>query len=268
MGFFERFEHDSLIAAHRGFRAVRAENTMAAFEAAIGRCDFIELDVGFSSDGVPIIIHDDTLERTSNVAEVAGFSPPYTIVEYRYEELLQLDFSSWFIARDPFGMIATGQVNSTELEALPIQRIPTLEEALRFCKQHAMPVNVEIKDMRGTAFDTIAVSQVLSIIQSLEMEEDILLSSFNHHYIAQAKELAPHISRAALQEKEHPENLVNYLRELGTVCYHCDLKIATEGVIRELTDAGVIVNVYTVNSAEEKRRLFSYGVRSVFTDFL
>ena len=268
MSFWTHFSHDHLIAAHRGFRAIRAENTMVAFAAALGKCDFVELDVGFSRDGMPIIIHDDSLERTSDAAELKGFSPPYAVVDYSYAELQQLDFSSWFLISDPFGTIAQSERLAEETRDLPIQRIVTLAEVLSFFKAHQMPVNVEIKDMRGTAFDTIATQKVLDIIRQTEMEEEVLLSSFNHTYVAEAKELDPDISRAALQEHAHPENLVTYLKELGVNCYHCDLEITTEAVVRELHNAGIMTNVYTVNTPEEKERMFSWGVKSVFTDFL
>ena len=268
MGFWDTFDKDRLIAAHRGFRSIRAENTMAAFEASIGRCDFVELDVGFSRDGIPIIIHDDSLKRTSNVAEMEGFLTPYAVVDYSYAELLRLDFSSWFSQKDPFGTIASGGVDKTELEALPVQRIVTLAEVLSFFKQHQMPVNVEIKDMRGTAFDAVATQTVVAIIRETDMEAEVLLSSFNHTYLAEAKALAPHISRAALQEHAHPEDLLMYLKDLGVDCYHCHLKIVTQSLVRELKDASITVNVYTVNTPEEKEQMFSWGVKSVFTDFL
>jgi len=268
MRFWDRFDSRHLVAAHRGFRAIRAENTMVAFQAAIGKCDFIELDVGFSRDGIPIIIHDDTLERTSNVTEMTGFTAPYNVIDYSYEKLLTLDFSSWFIEKDPFATIAAGTVEKRYLESLPIERLLTLEEILIYCKEHKVSVNVEIKDMRGSRFDTTAVSKVLSIIQILQMEDSVLLSSFNHQYISQVKELLPQISISALQEHAHPENLVNYLRALDVRCYHSDIKIITPELVAELSKAGIMVNVYTVNSAEEKARMFAYGVRSIFTDFL
>jgi len=268
MSFWKRFSSQRLVAAHRGYRAIRAENTMAAFEACIGRCDFVELDVGFSQDGIPVVIHDDTLERTTDVLEQEGFSPPYSVIDYSYEALLKLDFSSWFAAKDPFGTIASGEVDSTTLASLPIQRIVTLTEALSFFKQHQIPVNVEIKDMRDTPFDALAVPKTLAVIREIGMETEVLLSSFNHNYVRQIRSLAPDISRAALQEHAHPENLLAYLTDLGVTCYHCDSEIVTKTLVEELQKAGIIVNVYTVNTPEEKERIFSYGVKSIFTDFL
>jgi len=268
MGFWDRFSATELIAAHRGHRAVRAENTLSAFEASLGKCDFIELDVGFSKDGVPVIVHDNTLERTSDAVHREGFYPPYAVVDYTYAALLQLDFSSWFAVQDPFGAIASGSVDRAVLAALPIQHIMTLTEALSFCKQHQVPVNIEIKDMSNTSFDTFAVPKTLAVIEEIGMETEVLLSSFNHHYIAQVGLLAPSMERAVLQEHAHPDMLVSYLADMGVRCYHCDVKIVTEALVRELNAAGVIVNVYTVNTPEEKARMFSYGVKSVFTDFL
>ena len=268
MGFWDRFSAAGLIAAHRGYRAARAENTLSAFEASLGKCDFIELDVAFSKDGIPVIIHDDTLERTSDAAQRKGFAPPYTVTDYSYAALLELDFSSWFAIQDPFGTIASGSVDRSTLDTLPIQRIMTLTEALSFCKQHHMPVNVEIKDMSDTPFDTLAVPKTLAVIEELGMEAEVLLSSFSHRYIAQVDLLAPSMERAVLQEHAHPDMLVSYLADMGVRCYHCNVEIVTEALVRELNAAGVIVNVYTVNTPEEKARMFSYGVKSVFTDFL
>ena len=268
MGFWDTLDHGRLIAAHRGFRAVRAENTMAAFEASIHRCDFVELDVGLSRDGIPIIIHDDSLERTSDAAELADFTPPYTTIDYSYAKLLQLDFSSWFVQKDPFGTIASGMVSRSILQNLPVQRILTLAEALSFFKYHQMPVNIEIKDMRGTDFDGVVTQKVLSAVREAGMETEVLLSSFNHAYVVEAKAMAPEISRAALEEHTHPEDVVAYLKELGADCYHCEHKIITEELVKELRGAGITVNAYTVNTPKEQERMFSWGVKSVFTDFL
>ena len=250
MSFWDNLEDKPmLIGAHRGARSLRAENTMGAFEEAIGKSDFIELDVGFSKDGVPIIIHDDTLERTSNVKEVDGFSKPYNVVDYDYDELLKLDFGSWFKEKDK-------------------QHIPTLKEVLKFLKKHNFPVNVEIKDMSNTSFDKVAVKKVIEIIKELEMEELVLLSSFNHEYLKEAYALEPNIKRAALQEESHPKDLVNYLNKLHVKMYHPELSLVDENLVNELSEAGIFINVFTVNESEDKDKMYSFGVKSIFTDIL
>jgi len=268
MEFWDHFTRDRLTIAHRGYRAIRAENTMAAFKAAIDRYDFIELDVGFSRDGVPIVIHDDTLERTSNAIEAVGFEAPYRVADYSYKELLELDFSTWFMDRDPFGTIADGTVRRDELKSFTVEKIPTLAEVLNFLKINKMPVNIEIKDMRGTPFDSVAVQKTLSVISAVGMEEYVLLSSFNHSYLSEAKLINPNICRAALFEDSYPDNLIEYLRELDVSCCHPRANITTKELVEELNRSGFIVNVFTVNDHEEKRKMYEYGVRSIFTDFL
>jgi len=268
VSFWNVVSGERLIAAHRGYRACYPENTMAAFEASVGRCDFLELDVGFSRDGVAVIIHDDTLERTSNAVDLEGFAAPYAVVDYSYAELMRLDFSTWFLERDPFGTIASGEAERSVLEALPVQRIPTLREALYFCKAVQLPVNVELKDMEGTDFDATAMYAIVALIRECGMEDRVLLSSFNHRYIAQAGEIAPEISRAALQEHAHPQDLIPYLHALGVSCYHADREIMDELLLKRLHAAGITTNLFTVNDPQEKAQLFDWGARSLFTDFL
>lgn len=268
MRFWEHFEGKRLTIAHRGHRAFRAENTISAFEASEGLCDFIELDVGFSSDGVAIVIHDDTLERTSNASMVDGFVFPYSVMDYTYKELLLLDVSSWFLRDDPFKTIAQGKVFKEELEALPVQRIPTLKQVLEICKIKNIPVNIEIKDMQGTKMHAAATHNIVSIIQELGMKNMILLSSFNHTYLSQVKDIDPTISIAILQETRLPQNPIKYLQQMRTWCCNIGTDIATPKIIDELVRAGVIVNVFTVNSQTEQENLYKLGVRGIFTDFL
>ncbi len=271
MNFWKNFsKQNNLIAAHRGVRSVRAENTMSAFKEAIKRgADFLELDVGFSKDGVAIIIHDDTLERTSDVKEHSEFVKPYRVVDYTFDELSKLDFSSWFLESDPFGSIKDGRVSKKELEDEGVQRILTLKEALEFVKEHSFAVNIEIKDMRGTPFDKIAVKKVIEVINEVgDIEDLILISSFNHDYIKEASVLAPNITRAALQEDNNPDDLINHLRSINAHGYHPELKITDREQIKALNNAGFFVNVYTVNDKNEKKRLFKEGVKASFSDFV
>lgn len=269
MNFWNHFEKDKhLIIGHRGARSSRAENTMSAFEHALGRCDLVEFDVGFSRDGVAVIIHDDTLERTSDVRDFKEFKAPFRVVDYDYRELLKLDFGSWFIKKDPFGMIKKGKVSVQELQSLRIQRILTLKELLLFLKANHMPANIEIKDARGTKFDATAAAEVLKIAEETDMQEKVSISSFNHDYLKQIHDLNPNIDTAALQEDFNPDDLVHYLRSLHVRSYNPDFEITDEVLVKELNNAGFFVNVYTVNKKADIKKLFDWGVKSVFTDFL
>ncbi len=271
MSFWKNFKDKKhLIAAHRGARSLRAENTMAAFKEAFKRgADFLELDVGFSKDGFAVIIHDDTLDRTSDVKEHKNFKKPYRVFDYTLEELRELDFSSWFSKDDPFHSIEDKKVSRKELEDEGIQRIVTLKEALEFAKKYNFPINIEIKDMKKTPFDKSAVQKVVNVIKEVGISNDlILISSFNHNYIKEISKLAPDITRAALQEKSNPKNLILYLKKISADGYHPELSIVDKNITKELNDAGFFVNVYTVNDKEDIKRLFDEGVRASFSDYI
>ena len=265
--FFRKIDAPAIIA-HRGYRAIRAENTLSAFKAASNRCDFVELDVGFSKDGVAIVIHDDTLERTTNAQEIAPFKPPYNIADYTYEEISQLDASSWFLATDPFNTIKDGITKKEELESIPIQRVPTLKETLSLLKELNLPVNVEIKDLSNTPFDKVAPKRILEEIKSLDMQNSTIISSFNHSYLKAIKELDSNIEIAALQEHNHPKEIVKHLKDIGTNNYNIDIEICNEVLVKELTAQGINISVFTVNSKKLQEQLFGWGVKAVFTDFL
>ena len=268
MNFWNNFKNKrNLIAAHRGCRALRAESTMSAFEASLNNADFIELDVGFTKDGVAIVIHDDTLHRTSNVQKFEEFKKPYNVINYTYKQIKKLDFSTWFITQDPFNTIKNNKSLQNDLELLGIQRISTLKEILIFLKKHNFPVNIEIKDMSGTPFDKNACQIVVNIIKKLQIEKLVLLSSFNHSYIKKLSILAPNITRAALQENFHPENIIEYLNDLKVKTYNFDIDILDETIIKKLIKNNFIVNVFTSNDKKETTKLFNMGIKAVFTDY-
>jgi glycerophosphoryl diester phosphodiesterase len=268
MFFKNCFKKAHLVAAHRGVSALRAENTMAAFRLASGRNDFVELDVGFSRDGEAVIIHDSTLERTSNAKELPLFTPPYNVTDYTFEELRSLDISSWFIDSDPFGTIVSGLVSAEELRSQAVERMPTLREALDYFKRVQMPVNVEIKDMSGTVFDETAAGNVVKIVLDADSYEQVVISSFNHEYLKQCHRLAPDISTAALVEGEHPEDITDYLLSLHVDAYHAESSMLDKAVVDAVMSRGMAVNAYTVDSMDEMNRLFGIGVCAVFSNIL
>lgn len=268
MSFWDHFKNKAhLIAAHRGNRSIRAENTMSAFKESLGKADFIELDVNFTKDGVAVIIHDETLLRTSNAADDASFKKPYNVVDYTYDEINKLDFSSWFLKKDPFGMIKKENLDK-EVQSIEVQRISKLSEVLEFAKANKIPLNIEIKDMSGTPFDDIAPKEVVKTIEELDMSDEVLISSFNHSYVKQAKKFSPSIDTAALEENKIPSNIISYLQELKVSAYHPHLPLVTKELVQTLSRYNLYTNVYTVNSTKTKDMLFNEGVKAIFTDYL
>ena len=200
--------------AHRGARSLAPENTLAAARAALSTgADMWELDVAVSADGELVILHDDTLERTSNATDIFP-TAARAVHTFTLAELRRMDFGSWFNQKDPFGQIEEGAV-TREMQAVYVaEPIPTLREALVFTRDNAWRVNVEIKDAGGTPADSDVVEKVVALITELGMPEQVIISSFNHSYLARARAANPAIQTAVLVEVPVADP-VTLLRGLG-----------------------------------------------------
>ncbi len=269
MTFFDNFNSIRLIAAHRGYRTKYPENTFAAFHASIGRCHFIELDVQMSKDFVPVVIHDATLERTSDAKtrhRQLGIKS-LKVSDWTLLQLKTLDVGSWFLDADPFATIAGHKLSPEEIRRIVSQKIMTLEEVLWHPALRKLPVNVEIKDHKGKKQHKQVTEIVVDVVKKTASQDRVLISSFNHDYLLIAKTFAPKISLGVLQDYSHPPDLIEYLRALGAAAYHPSDSIVDARLIRQLRAAGLGVNVYTVNSKERQQELFTMGATAVFTDF-
>ena len=250
MNFLELFKKPNLIGAHRGDRSQKPENTLSALVSSIGKCDFIEIDVQLTKDMIPVIIHDDTLSRTSNLSTIERFKnrTPWRVSDFTLEELQEIDFGSWF---------------NPEYEP-----ILTLENALEFAKEQSIFLNIEIKDISRTFADEIVVKTIIDMVKKTQTENLVLLSSFYHNYLPLCKELSPDIPTAALQMKRHPNDLISYLKTLKVDAYHPEDKITDQKTVVCLREAGFFVNVFTVNEPMRQKKLFEWGVNGIFTDVL
>jgi glycerophosphoryl diester phosphodiesterase len=269
MTFFDNFSSTELIAAHRGYRGHFPENTLSAFVASVGHCHFLELDVQISKDDVPMVFHDPTLERTSDAKiqrQQLGLRS-LRVGEWKLSQLKLLDAGSWFLHSDPFATIANGAVASASIRRLLPQRIPTLEEVLLHPALNKIPINVEIKDHKGQAQHQHIAEAVIEVIRKTKAEERVLISSFNHDYLTIVKSSVPKISIGVLQDGRHPDDLLDYLHALHASAYHPSDAIVDRATVKTLRSAGFGVNVYTVNSTERQKQLFTMGVTAVFTDF-
>ncbi|SEA76879.1 glycerophosphoryl diester phosphodiesterase [Desulfuromusa kysingii] len=268
--FFARFSGTGYICAHRGARSIAPENTSMAFvKARLNGAHLYETDVHTTADGELVLFHDHTLGRTTDISThpVLSERSSRPLAEFTYSELKTLDAGSWFISADPFGTIASGEVGKDDFSSIRGQRIPLLRDALADCYHHNFPLNLEIKDQTGTAADQTIVAQVMETIAATQTESLILISSFNHAYLRQIKQLNPAIATAALVEKSHPESLLSYLRDLGVDAYHPDQLITDAELIQQLTSNGIKVNLWTVNDAEKAQYFMAAGATFICTDW-
>lgn len=228
------------IFGHRGAAGTRPENTMCSFIAAeaLG-CEGIELDVQLTKDGIPVIIHDETLERTTNGQ---GW-----VKDYSLAELQQLDAGSWFSA-DYSG-----------------EKIPTLEEFFSWFKETSLIVNIELKN--GLVRYPMLEEKVIELIEKHRLVERVILSSFNHYSIVHIQQLMPELETAVLIMEGLYEPW-KYTQQVGAKGLHCFWPIATEPIIAKGTlEHGLALRPFTVNDPKIIQLLLQHKCTAIITDF-
>ncbi len=257
--------HDKVLCiAHRGASSLAPENTLAAARKALELgADLWELDVSVTGDGQLVVLHDDSLARTTNVRALFPQRSPWLISTFTLAEVQTLDAGSWFVESDPFGAIAGGAVSPAEQAACRGEPISTLAEALRFTRAHGWRVNVEIKALIPPLENFPVVERVVALIESLDLVESVLLSSFEHAYMRQAKRLNPAVAVAALIDEGQawPADLSRY------DAIHPYAGSVDPAQVQAARRAGVAVNPWTANDPAEMQRLIAAGVTGLFTDF-
>ncbi len=227
-----------MIFAHRGFSARYPENTMAAFRAAYDcGADGIELDVQLTKDRIPVIIHDETIERTTNGI---GFVKDFTFNELRNWE-------------------AGTTKNNQEQKCF----IPSLDEYFQWVKHTNLITNIELKN--GVIPYEGLEETTLEMIATYELEDQIILSSFNHYSLAKIAKLNPNIETAIL----FMEGLYkpwDYARTVGARGLHCFYPVAQKPILVQAAKEQIAVRPFTVNEDEDLKRLISYQCPAVITD--
>jgi glycerophosphoryl diester phosphodiesterase len=253
--------------AHRGARSLAPENTLAAARKALDTgADMWELDVCMTRDGELVVVHDTTLDRTSNAREVFPHRRPWNVHDFSLEELRFLDFGSWFNRKDPFGRIASGEVKEAETLSYVGEPAPLLREALTFTLERKWFVNVEIKDLSGTRGHGSVPEKVIALIEELGAADRVHVSSFNLSYLRRAKARNSEVSLGVLRSRSHhdPSSL---LARLGARMFHPRLGAVRMRDISRLRDQGVPVLVWVANDERTMLELISARVSGIFTDF-
>lgn len=225
--------------AHRGFSGKYPENTMLAFEKAIAEgVDGIELDVQLTKDGEVVIIHDETIDRTTNGK---GY-----VVEYTYEELSKFDAS----------YIYTGKMG--------FNKIPTLREYFELVKDLDIVTNIELKT--GINEYPGIEEKVWDMIKEFGLQDRIIISSFNHFSVMRMKKIAPEMKYGFLSE-DWIIDAGKYTHSHGVQCYHPRFNNLIPEVIDELKSYGLEINTWTVNKEEDMRYLISHGIDAIIGNY-
>ena len=227
------------IFAHRGSSGTHPENTMEAFAAAEkAGADGIELDVQLSADGEVIVIHDETVDRTTNGK---GFVQGHTVKELKC-------------------LNANYKFKSIFHKA----RIPMLREVFDWLLGNQLICNIELKN---TAMPYEGMEEkVLSLIAAYGLEKRVILSSFNHASLVLCKKLAPWVEIAPLYRDGLYMPWV-YARSLEAGGIHPKLRAVNRNVIEKAMEYGVAVRPYTVNKEKDMKKLFLLNCSAIITDY-
>jgi glycerophosphoryl diester phosphodiesterase len=272
--------------AHRGASSVAPENTLeAALRAFEGGADMWELDVHLSRDRELIVIHDESLRRTTNAASVfpddSRKRDAYLVRDFDLVELRRLEAGAWF-ARERGGREDVPEADYAWYAGGNV-KLPTLREALSITKTLGFTVNVEIKN--SPSYYEGIEKRTVDLIRELAMTDAVLISSFDHEVIVRVKALAPEIAAAPLSSQRvgnpgvyiaevleadayHPS-----ARALGTSSEAYSRKPVAENLQKAHVDNcrqhGVTVNVWTINDDRPGgliEQLISIGATGIITD--
>jgi glycerophosphoryl diester phosphodiesterase len=235
----EVYNGRTLVFGHRGAKAYAPMNTLPAFELAMQQgAHGIELDVHRSKDGHVVIMHDFTIDHTTNGTGL--------VVEKTRAELKALDAGSWF----------GEQFNGVQ--------IPTLDEVFGLVGKR-MIVNVEIKSMDIEISDGVEQA-VAECIQRYAMQDHVIVSSFNPYTLIRFREVMPDIAIGFLYEKEVGIDSQAIMSGQTYEAYHPYYKDITPEMVQHEHQAGRFINTWTVNDVQEALKLRSWGVDAVITD--
>ncbi|MGN8647135.1 glycerophosphodiester phosphodiesterase [Gracilibacillus sp. HCP3S3_G5_1] len=228
----------TIIYAHRGASKHAPENTMPAFELAFEHgADGIETDVQLTKDNIPILIHDEQLNRTTNGI---GY-----VKDFTYEEIKQLDAGSW---KSPF---------------YKDTKIPTLDDLLAWNADKQLQLNIELKN------NIIPYQQIEDIVcqklHEYNMTAHTVISSFNHESIARISKRKEDIDYALLTGRRN-KKLIPYSKKIKAKGIHIRYRLLSHILIRQANDHGLYVAVYTVNSPITINNAIRMGCHALFTD--
>lgn len=227
-----------LVIAHRGDSRRAPENTLPAFVSALATpADFVELDYVHSSDGVPVVFHDDDLDRTTNAPAVlgAGLRPENCTLA----DLRRLDAGSWFRA-DFAGT-----------------RLPTLEEALAAILSGACCM---VERKLGDA------ATCVELLQRCGALDRVIVQAFDWSFLADCRRLAPRLVLGALGHQRPTEERLASAAQLGVQVITWDQREVTAADIAAIHRLGAKAWVYTVNDRRRAFELLDGGIDGIISD--
>ena len=229
------------IIAHRGASGHAPENTLAALaKAADLGASWVEFDCMMCAGDGLVVHHDESLKRITGDAR--------SVPDCTVGEIQTLDAGSWF----------AGDFAS--------ERIPTLAQVIDLLERRGLGANAEIKPAEGfeVATGTLMAQQLKKLWP--ESLPALVISSFSEEALMESLKILPDVEHAILWEGV-PDDWRDALQRIGATAIHCEGKLLSEDQVRAIKADGLPLRCYTVNDVELGRRLLSWGVDALITDF-
>lgn len=228
------------IYAHRGDSGLYPENTMLAFQkAAETGCDGIELDVQVTKDGKLVVIHDETVDRTT---DGTGF-----VRDYTYQELSRFDA----------GVIKNG--------AFGFQPVPLFEEYCQWAAGEKLITNIEIKS--NVFYYEDIEEKTLTMVRNYGLGERVVISSFNHMSLVRVQQLDKNVKTGALVSQAVIGNIGCYCQQFQIPFYHPNMKILTKEIVEDCRKRGIGINTWTINDMDMLEKARRWKCAGIITNY-
>lgn len=242
-----------MIVAHRGASHAAPENTLEAFELAIGEgAEGVEMDVRIAADGVPVVFHDATLKR------IAGSDERVSSLTSR--ALSGVSVGRWF----------NGKYPERARDEFAAATVPTLEEVLGRLGTYGGTIYIELK-CDETEIGQLTVS-VASLLSSSPLRNQVIVKSFDPDVIPRLRASCPDVRTAALFAPKvmsllrKEKRLVNIAVDLDADVLSLHSSLVTKKLMKKARKAGLEVTLWTVNNSHWVRRSIELGVGTIITD--
>ncbi|XP_068019683.1 glycerophosphoinositol inositolphosphodiesterase GDPD2 isoform X1 [Melanerpes formicivorus] len=244
------------LVGHRGAPMLAPENTLMSLQKAVD-CDVqvFETDVMVSADGVPFLMHDEELIRTTNVQAVFPERAALNSTAFNWTDLQQLDAGSWFLERRPFPTVQS--LSAGDRQEVARQRIPSLQQALEAAKQSNISIMFDLRPENHSDYQSFVNATLAAILQSgIPLQQVLWLpDGFREQVRQQAPGLQQVYGRKRLQNEEEPLLHVNL-----------PYQDMSSEEIRQYRRDNISVNLYVVNQPWLFSVLWCSGVSSVTTN--
>ncbi len=253
--------------AHRGARSLAPENTLAAARKAhaVG-ADRWETDVAVTADDQLVLMHDDAMMRTTDVADKFPDRVPAPFSTYTLAEIRSLDAGSWFERDDPFEQVAAGAIGRSELDANVGEKVPTVREAFELTLELDWFLNLELKAQPEPKDRFDVVGAVLALVDEVGIGPDrLLFSSARHAWLKVLKQRRPDFEVQAVLGL-FPDDQIDFSDPFFDT-FNPRITRISIGQIEEQLARGIRLNPYPVNDPDAISQLIEIGITGLITDF-